>query len=188
MRRWSNVKGNEVAMPTDFDDFSRRRCCNTSGQIRLVRRHLRLLQGAMARAGFYGLRTEWWHFVSKDWKNYPDDAIAGDSVAPMPRSRSARPRGGPQATRALAHALADMIESCSAISVSRNTSTRCSIRCRSTASRSRLFALVIALLLRSRPAQVDGARDRARLRSLGLAGDGCSVSAPTINILTLVGR
>jgi len=35
-----------------------------------------LLQRAMARAGFYGLRTEWWHFTIADWQKYlpPDEA------------------------------------------------------------------------------------------------------------------
>ena len=24
----------------------------------------------MRRGGFYGLRTEWWHFIAYDWKKY----------------------------------------------------------------------------------------------------------------------
>ena len=37
--------------------------------------HLRLLQYAMHRAGFCGMRTEWWHFVILDWRKYlPEEA------------------------------------------------------------------------------------------------------------------
>jgi D-alanyl-D-alanine dipeptidase len=32
--------------------------------------HLHLLQRAMANAGFYGLRTEWWHFNIVGWQKY----------------------------------------------------------------------------------------------------------------------
>ena len=65
-----DAKGNEVAMPTDFDEFKPAATLYYAGPDQLVKRHLRLLQAALARAGFYGLRTEWWHFVVKDWKKY----------------------------------------------------------------------------------------------------------------------
>jgi D-alanyl-D-alanine dipeptidase len=35
-----------------------------------VRENLKLLQKAMAHGGFYGLRTEWWHFCAPDWKKF----------------------------------------------------------------------------------------------------------------------
>lgn len=63
--------GRDVPMPTDFDDFTPAAMLNYTGDNAEVRRNLRRLQNAMARAGFYGLRTEWWHFVAKDWKDYP---------------------------------------------------------------------------------------------------------------------
>ncbi len=90
-----NAKGGEVKMPTDFDDFTPAAMLQYVGPDPMIRRHLRILQGAMARAGFYGLRTEWWHFVSKDWQNYP----VTDAGAPAPPV--ARPTGGPQAQRGL---------------------------------------------------------------------------------------
>ena len=95
-----NAKGKEVKMPTDFDDFTPAAMLRYVGPDPLVRRHLRILQGAMARAGFYGLRTEWWHFVSKDWQNYPvTDAGAPPPLPPL--LPPARPTGGPQAQRGL---------------------------------------------------------------------------------------
>ena len=36
----------------------------------VVQRNLKLLQTAMRRGGFFGVRTEWWHFVAYDWKKY----------------------------------------------------------------------------------------------------------------------
>ena len=35
-----------------------------------IRRNIIRLQSAMAIAGFYGLRTEWWHFTEPKWQTY----------------------------------------------------------------------------------------------------------------------
>jgi len=59
-----------VSMPTDFDDFTPAAMLHYTGTDPLIRTHLYLLQSAMARAGFYGLRTEWWHFTASDWRRY----------------------------------------------------------------------------------------------------------------------
>jgi D-alanyl-D-alanine dipeptidase len=40
------------------------------GPNELIRHHLLTLQIAMRDAGFYGLRSEWWHFSVKDWQSY----------------------------------------------------------------------------------------------------------------------
>ncbi len=65
-----DAKGRELKMPTDFDDFTPAAWLKYSGTDPRVRRNLRILQSAMARSGFYGLRTEWWHFIAKNWTNY----------------------------------------------------------------------------------------------------------------------
>jgi len=68
--------GHAVEMPTDFDEFTPAAMLRYTGTNGSVRGHLRTLQSAMARAGFYGLRTEWWHFIAKDWQKYrPIDAV-----------------------------------------------------------------------------------------------------------------
>ena len=85
-----DAKGRDVKMPTDFDDFTPAAMLHYVGPDQTVRRHLRLLQVAMARAGFYGLRTEWWHFVSKDWQKYPV-ADAGTVSAPGPAAGAIAP-------------------------------------------------------------------------------------------------
>jgi zinc D-Ala-D-Ala dipeptidase len=63
--------GREVAMPTEFDNFTPAAMLDYHGPNPAVRSNLKLLQKAMARAGFYGLRTEWWHFCAGDWTTYP---------------------------------------------------------------------------------------------------------------------
>ena len=65
-----DAKGRDVAMPTDFDDFTPAAMLHYKGNDPGIRTHLLILQRAMARAGFYGLRTEWWHFVTKDWQKF----------------------------------------------------------------------------------------------------------------------
>ena len=66
-----DASGREVAMPTDFDNFTPAALITYQGGQPQVRANLKLLQKAMAHGGFYGLRTEWWHFCAPDWKRYP---------------------------------------------------------------------------------------------------------------------
>ena len=71
--------GNEVPMPTDFDSFTPAALLDYSGRSPAVRENLKVLQKAMAHGGFYGLRTEWWHFCVPDWKKFdpvPDLKLA----------------------------------------------------------------------------------------------------------------
>lgn len=57
-----------VSMPSDFDDFTPASMWRYTGSSFEVLGHLRLLQWAMLRAGFWGMRTEWWHFTISSWK------------------------------------------------------------------------------------------------------------------------
>src|SRR5260370_484665 len=56
----------------------------------LVKQHLTLLQRAMAHNNFYGLRVEWWHFTTADWKKYvpywEDKQMSQTGDAPAPKS------------------------------------------------------------------------------------------------------
>ena len=63
-------KGNELAMPTDFDAFTPAAGIYYKGNSPEVVLHLKILQAAMKRGGFYGLRTEWWHFIAYNWKKF----------------------------------------------------------------------------------------------------------------------
>ena len=82
-----DAKGKEVPMPTEFDNFTPAAMLYYQGPNPVVRSNLKLLQKAMARAGFYGLRTEWWHFCAADWTTYPPvPEIQLLAQAPQPRS------------------------------------------------------------------------------------------------------
>ncbi|MDP9099049.1 MAG: M15 family metallopeptidase [Verrucomicrobiota bacterium] len=65
--------GRDVPMPTDFDSFTAAALLEYKGRDPTVRANLKLLQKAMAHGGFYGLRTEWWHFCAPDWKQFPPE-------------------------------------------------------------------------------------------------------------------
>jgi D-alanyl-D-alanine dipeptidase len=60
----------DVRMPTDFDDFTPAAMLPYMGSSLEIRRNLRLLRYAMHKAGFCGLRTEWWHFTILGWQKY----------------------------------------------------------------------------------------------------------------------
>jgi zinc D-Ala-D-Ala dipeptidase len=66
----SDTWNNPVAMPSDFDDLTPAAMWRYQGTSSTVRAHLHLLQFTMGQAGFYGLRTEWWHFTIEEWQKY----------------------------------------------------------------------------------------------------------------------
>lgn len=59
-----------IVMPTDFDDFTPAAMWKYQGTDLSIRAHLFTLQVAMRDAGFYGLRSEWWHFTLEDWEKF----------------------------------------------------------------------------------------------------------------------
>ena len=70
-----NIPEAAIAMPSDFDDFTPAAMWRYTGRSFEVLGHVRLLQWAMHRAGFWGMRTEWWHFTIADWQKYlPEEA------------------------------------------------------------------------------------------------------------------
>jgi D-alanyl-D-alanine dipeptidase len=71
-----------VRMPTDFDDFTPAAMWRYLGSSFEIGGHVRLLQYAMHKAGFWGLRTEWWHFTIADWQKYlpPEKAKSATQV------------------------------------------------------------------------------------------------------------
>jgi D-alanyl-D-alanine dipeptidase len=62
--------GREAAMPTKYDEFTPVAKLHYQGNDPVVKSHLKILQAAMRHGGFYGMHTEWWHFVAYDWKKY----------------------------------------------------------------------------------------------------------------------
>jgi D-alanyl-D-alanine dipeptidase len=62
--------GKEVAMPSGYDEFSERAYPTYAGGTPESRALRDLLRGAMEAEGFTVYPAEWWHFDSKDWKEY----------------------------------------------------------------------------------------------------------------------
>jgi D-alanyl-D-alanine dipeptidase len=65
-----DAQGRELEMPTGFDAFTPAAKKDYDGGNATIAANLRRLQEAMAKAGFAGLRDEWWHFVAKDFAGF----------------------------------------------------------------------------------------------------------------------
>jgi D-alanyl-D-alanine dipeptidase len=65
-----DADGQDVAMPTGFDEFTPAARLHYAGEDPVIRKHLKILLAAMREGGFFGMRKEWWHFVAHDWKKY----------------------------------------------------------------------------------------------------------------------
>lgn len=88
--------GKEVKMPTDFDTFGPEASFHYTGPDPEIRKNLRILQTIMARVGFQGIRTEWWHFVDKDWATFrPAKQLEPAAVTPTP-APAATPAPSPE--------------------------------------------------------------------------------------------
>jgi D-alanyl-D-alanine dipeptidase len=80
----------DATMPTKFDQFTPQAMLHYTGRDPQVKTHLTLLQRAMATNNFYGLRVEWWHFTTADWKKYvpywEDPTMSQAGKTPAPKS------------------------------------------------------------------------------------------------------
>lgn len=73
--------GNEVRMPTYFDEDLDHARPQYQGGDPAVQRHLSILQTAMKQAGFTPLTTEWWHFDDAEFLNNPQPIVYGWELA-----------------------------------------------------------------------------------------------------------
>lgn len=64
-------EGQELLMPSAFDDFSEKAHRDYQGASEEAIRNRELLQDVMQRHGFVGLPTEWWHFDFIGWQEFP---------------------------------------------------------------------------------------------------------------------
>lgn len=62
-------KGEDVKMPTDFDDFTKKADRNYSDCSREERENAKMLENLMKDEGFIPYAGEWWHF--SDTRKYP---------------------------------------------------------------------------------------------------------------------
>ena len=65
-----DLGGNEMEMPTAYDDFSEKAARNYQGSSENARENVAYLTRVMEESGFTGLSSEWWHFDDKS-RNYP---------------------------------------------------------------------------------------------------------------------
>ena len=65
-----DLKGNELKMPTAFDDFSEKAASDYPYTSPEAIKNRKILQEAMKRHGFQPISSEWWHFNDKDIKKY----------------------------------------------------------------------------------------------------------------------
>lgn len=63
--------GRELTMPTDFDDFTERAAINSNDASVQAKQNRHQLQEAMTKHGFIPLQTEWWHFDTATWAQFP---------------------------------------------------------------------------------------------------------------------
>jgi D-alanyl-D-alanine dipeptidase len=64
-------EGNELPMPTGFDDFSEKAAINYDGCTEVEAKNRDLLAEVMVRNGFVQIQSEWWHFADSQAKDYP---------------------------------------------------------------------------------------------------------------------
>jgi len=76
-------RNRDVRMPTDFDEFTPAAMEPYMGSSFEIGGRARLLKYAMNKAGFWGSRTEWWHFTIADWQKYlpPEKAKSAAQVS-----------------------------------------------------------------------------------------------------------
>lgn len=64
-------EGQELEMPTAFDDFTEKAHRDYKRSSKIAQKNKNHLEVAMAKEGFTGLPTEWWHFDFKEAEKFP---------------------------------------------------------------------------------------------------------------------
>jgi len=67
----TDMEGNELGMPSPYDEFSERAHADYAGGSEEQRKNRRILREAMESQGFVGISSEWWHFDDAEAKKYP---------------------------------------------------------------------------------------------------------------------
>jgi len=65
-----DARGEELPMPTPFDDFTEKASRSYKGGDPAARANAKKLEAAMAAAGFEPMPSEWWHFDGPGWQGY----------------------------------------------------------------------------------------------------------------------
>jgi len=86
---FDRADGEEVVMPSGYDDFSERAYPTYAGGQAGARAKRDRLRAAMEREGFFVHPSEWWHFDYKDWAAYPILDVPFDAIGVSAVSASA---------------------------------------------------------------------------------------------------
>ncbi len=73
-------QGNELVMPTGFDDFSEKAHLDYDQLSDEVLSNRELLMATMVAVGFEPFATEWWHYNASDAEQYPLLAISFEEL------------------------------------------------------------------------------------------------------------
>ncbi len=76
----TDAKEKELEMPTAFDDFSKKAGSGYDKIPKKPKQNRELLKKVMKKAGFTGIRTEWWHYDGASPKDYP---LMSDSLTDL---------------------------------------------------------------------------------------------------------
>ncbi len=63
--------GNELEMPTEYDDFSEKAALSYSGMSPEAKKNSDYLTQVMTKNGFLSYEHEWWHFDDSHWRDFP---------------------------------------------------------------------------------------------------------------------
>lgn len=75
-----DTQGNELKMPTEFDEFTSRAHRDYNRLPKEVICNRALLENAMVEQGFIPQPTEWWHFDDAEGETYPIEDIPLDEL------------------------------------------------------------------------------------------------------------
>ena len=82
--------GEELQMPTPYDEFSPRAHSNYIKIPEEVARNRSLLQTVMRKHGFSTISSEWWHFDHVEWKQFPLSDISIEELATIADSEGGK--------------------------------------------------------------------------------------------------
>jgi D-alanyl-D-alanine dipeptidase len=80
------LDGSPLRMPTDFDDFSTRANLHSTDHPADVMERRQLLRDGFERAGFTGIRSEWWHFEATHARGWPVLDVPLDTSLPAAKN------------------------------------------------------------------------------------------------------
>lgn len=75
-----DAQGNELEMPTGFDDFSKKASPTYPNVSPEARKNRKILIDAMTAEGFTGISSEWWHYDAPHYRHYPVLDIPLDEI------------------------------------------------------------------------------------------------------------